>query len=541
MRSASGGTGQIPAAWTDGPVIDRGAVTVVDLIAAQAAATPGAPAVAAADAELTYRELEERSSQIAHQLIARGVSAETLVGVCLGRTADLVPALLGVWKAGGGYLPLDPGLPPQRRARMIGAAGCPLVITSSEHLAALTAQPSAQPSAREPVAVVLTDGDAAAIAARPVTPPAVRIHPAQLAYVIFTSGSTGTPKGVLVQHGSLANYLLWTADAYAGGRAGGAPVFSSISFDLGIPNILTPLLTGQATHLLPSDADVATLGPLLAAGAPYSFIKMTPGHLDLLTYQLSAGQIRDLAGLVIAAGDAFPATLAARWRDLAGPGGTPVAAEYGPTEITIGNSGQPAGPGTGAGTGPGAGLVPLGTPIPNTTMYVLNDRLEPVPPGQVGEIYIGGAGVARGYLGRPGLTADRFLPDPHGPAGARLYRTGDLARWRPDGTPAFAGRTDHQVKIRGYRVEPGDIEANLRRHPDVRDAVVAAREPAPDDKRLVAYVVLAAGRPLDGSALGAHLAAAVPDYMIPEAFIAIDGIPLTGNGKLDGRALPVLL
>ena len=482
MPSASGPVPVAPPAWTAGPVIDRGAVTVAGLIGAQASATPDAPAVRTPDATATYRELDERSSQIAHHLLGRGVRAETLVGVCLGRSIDLVPALLGVWKAGGAYLPLDPALPPRRLADMMAAAGWPLVITGTDQVAALTAERPAGPGA-----FVLMDADAGAIAAQPRTPAGIRVDPAQLAYAIFTSGSTGTPKGVLVQHGGLANYLLWTADAYAGGRPGGAPVFSSISFDLGIPNIFTPLLTGQATYLLPDATDVADLGPLLAAGAPYSFIKMTPGHLDLLTYQLSAGQIRDLAGLVIAAGDSFPGTLAARWQELAGPGGTPVATEYGPTEITIGNSGQPVGP------DPGTGLVPLGAPIPNTTMYVLTDRMEPVPPGVIGEVYIGGAGVARGYLGRPDLTAGRFLPDPFGPAGARLYRSGDLARWQPGGTVEFAGRADLQVKIRGYRVEPGDVEANLRRHPDVRDAVVAVREPAPDDKRLLAYVVLAAG------------------------------------------------
>ena len=530
MPSASGPIPVTPPGWTAGPVIERGAVTVAGLIGAQALATPDAPAVRTPDATATYRELDERSSQIAHHLLARGVRAETLVGVCLGRTIDLVPALLGVWKAGGAYLPLDPALPPRRLAGMMAAAGWPLVITGTDHVAALTAERPAVPGA-----FVLMDADADAIAAQPAAPAGIRVNPAQLAYAIFTSGSTGTPKGVLVQHGGLANYLLWTADAYAGGRPGGAPVFSSISFDLGIPNIFTPLLTGQATYLLPDATDVADLGPLLAAGAPYSFIKMTPGHLDLLTYQLSAGQIRDLAGLVIAAGDSFPGTLAARWQELGRPGGTPVATEYGPTEITIGNSGQPVGP------DPGTGLVPLGAPIPNTTMYVLTDRLEPVPPGVIGEVYIGGAGVARGYLGRPDLTAERFLPDPFGPAGARLYRSGDLARWQPDGTVEFAGRTDLQVKIRGYRVELGDVEANLRRHPDVRDAVVAVREPAPDDKRLLAYVVLAAGRPLDGAALCAHLADAVPGYMIPEVFISVGRIPLTGNGKFDSRALPLLL
>jgi amino acid adenylation domain-containing protein len=513
-----------------GPVIDRGPVTIVDVIRAQAAATPEAPAVRAPEALLSYRQLDERSNQIAHHLLARGIQADAIVGVCLGRTADLVPALLGVWKAGGGYLPLDPGLPPERLRRMADAAGRPLVITSTEHVATLTSGGPAEPGA-----FVLTDADRDAIAARPVTHAGVRIHPAQLAYVIFTSGSTGTPKGVLIQHDGLANYLLWTADAYARSRPGGAPVFSSISFDLGMPNIFTPLITGQATHLLPGSADAADLGPLLAAAAPYSFVKLTPGHLDLLTYQLSAGQVRELAGLVIAAGDSFPVTLAARWRELAGPDGTEVATEYGPTEITIGNSGQPVA------AGAGAGLVPLGAPIPNTTMYVLDGRLKPVPPGEIGEVYIGGVGVARGYLGRPDLTADRFLPDPYGPPGSRLYRSGDLARWRTDGTVEFAGRADNQVKIRGYRVELGDVEANLRGHPDVRDAVVAVREPAPDGKRLAAYVVLAPGRSLDGAALAAHLASAVPGYMIPEAFIAVQRIPLTGNGKLDTSALPVLL
>jgi len=339
----------------------------------------------------------------------------------------------------------------------------------------------------------------------------------------------------MVQHGGLANYLLWTVEAYASRGAGGAPVFSSISFDLGIPDLLTPLLAGQPVHLLPQPLDLDELGPELAEGGPYSFVKMTPGHLDLLTYQLTAGEVRDLAGLAIAAGDSFTAALAERWIGLAGPGGTTVATEYGPTEITIGNSGQeiPAPPAT--------ELVPLGRPIPGTTMYVLTDRLEPVAVGVPGEVYVGGAGVARGYLGRPDLTADRFVPDPYGPPGSRLYRTGDLARWLPEGSLEFLGRLDNQVKIRGYRVELGEIQAALCRHPDVRDAVVVARPAPAGGSRLVAYPVLAEGRSLDAADLHAHLAAALPDYMVPAAFVAIDRIPLTANGKVDNRALPALL
>ena len=510
--------------WAVGPVADRGTASVVELIRAQAQETPDAVAVRMTGAALTYRELDRRSDQLAHHLAGLGAGPDTLVGVHLGRTADLLPALLGVWKAGAGHLPLDPSLPAERKRQMLHMTGRPPVVTTSEHRSALAESGAGT--------LVLLDEEAEKIAAQPASPVPVEIEPSHLAYVIYTSGSTGVPKGVMVQHGGLANYLRWAAEAYAGRGTGGAPVFSSISFDLGIPNLFAPLMTGQSVHLLPDPCETADLGRHLAAGAPYSFIKMTPGHLDLLTHQLTAEEARGLAGLVIAAGDSFPVSLAARWTGLAGPDGTGVATEYGPTEITIGNSGQVIE------TLPGTELVPLGRPIPNTTMYVLTDDLEPVPVGVPGEVYIGGSGVARGYLGRPDLTDERFLPDPHGPRGARLYRTGDLARWLPDGSLDFLGRTDNQVKIRGYRVELGEIEANLGRHPDVRDAVVVPREHAVGDLRLIAYVVPADGRTLDGPGLRAYLASALPDYMVPVGFVRIDHIPLTANGKVNARALP---
>ena len=513
--------------WSAGATVDRGTDSVVDLIRARCTATPHAVAVRVGETRLTFAELEARSNRLAHHLRELGTEPDTLVGVCLGRTLDLVPALLAVWKAGAGYLPLDPALPAGRLRHMIEATGCPLVVTTAERSTALGELPPGVP--------VLLDTDRAAIAARPATPPEGTIHPEHLAYVIYTSGSTGVPKGVMVPHAGLVNYLLWTVDAYAAHRPGGAPVFSSISFDLGIPNIFTPLITGEPVHLLPEPLDTAELGAHLAAGAPYSFIKMTPGHLDLLTYQLTAEQAHDLAGIVIAAGDSFPTALAARWQELAGPGGTQVGTEYGPTEITIGNSGQPVG------DLPATELLPLGRPIPNTTMYVLTERLEPVPVGVAGEIWIGGLGVTRGYLGRPDLTDDRFVPDPYGPPGSRLYRSGDLARWLPDGTLEFLGRLDDQVKIRGYRVELGEIQARLTAHPHVRDAVVVPRESGSGDKRLVGYVVLTAGGSLDSGALRAHLAEALPDYMVPAAFVAIERIPLTTNGKVDRRALPAVL
>ncbi|MEU7176844.1 MULTISPECIES: amino acid adenylation domain-containing protein [Streptomyces] len=511
-------------AWSSGPSADHGTTTVVGLLQERAAAVPDAVAVRVGEQTLTYRELDERANRIAHHLLARGAGPDTLVGVSLRRTPHLLPALIGVWRAGAGYLPLDPDLPAERIRGMLDTTGHPPVISTGDRRSVL--------GPLHQGAFVMLDEDREAIEARPATPTGIRVHPDHLAYVIHTSGSTGTPKGVLIRHGGLVNYLLWTLDAYVAQGTGGAPVFSSLSFDLGIPNLFAPLLAGREVHLLPEPFEPADLGRHLAAGAPYSFIKMTPGHLDLLTHQLGADQVRGLAGIVIAAGDSFPAALAERWHTLAGPGGTRVATEYGPTEITIGNSGQQV-----LAT-PTTELVPLGAPIPNTTMYVLTDRLEPVPVGVPGEVFVGGAGVARGYLGRPALTAERFVPDPYGPAGARLYRTGDLARWLPDGTLDFLGRIDNQVKIRGYRVELGEVEARLRLHPDVRDAVVVAREPSPGNVRLVAYTV-PAGRPApDAAVLRAHLADALPDYMVPADFAAVDRIPLTANGKVDTRALP---
>lgn len=310
---------------------------------------------------------------------------------------------------------------------MVTASGCELVIAQAEHAQLL----------REGQApdLVLLDEHAAAVDAAPATPTGTRPRPADPAYVIYTSGSTGTPKGVLVHHGGLANYLLWTVEEYAARGTGGSPFFTSISFDLQVPSLYAPLLSGQCVNLLPDPLPTADLGALLVAGAPYSFVKLTPGHLNLLSLDLDAEQARDLAGLVIAAGDSFPTALARRWQELAGPQGTAVATEYGPTEITVGNSGQVIG------APDGEGLVPLGAPIPNTTMYVLDERLEPVPEGVAGEVCIGGAGVAHGYLGDAALTAERFVPDPWGSPGSRLYRTGDRARWNAGGWNSWAAPT----------------------------------------------------------------------------------------------------
>ncbi|MFE1441844.1 amino acid adenylation domain-containing protein [Streptomyces sp. NPDC058739] len=508
--------------WGTGPVTGGPSHTVVDLFEEQAVRTPHAPAVRVGGAVLTYRELDRRSLRIAHHLRLRGAGSGTPVGVCLRRSADLLPALLGVWRAGAPYLPLDLSLPPQRLRRMIAGAGCELAITRAEHASLL--------GEGQALDLVLLDEHAAALDAAPETPTGIRLRPADPAYVIYTSGSTGTPKGVLVHHGGLINYLLWTVREYAARGTGGSPFFTSISFDLQVPSLYAPLLSGQCVDLLPDPLPTADLGALLAAGAPYSFVKLTPGHLNLLSLDLDAEQAHGLAGLVIAAGDSFPTALARRWKGLAGPRGTAVATEYGPTEITVGNSGQVID------APDGEGLVPLGAPIPNTTMYVLDERLEPVPEGIAGEVCVGGAGVAHGYLGDAALTAERFVPDPWGPPGARLYRTGDRARWSA-GRLEFLGRTDHQLKIRGHRVEIGEVRETLRRHPDISEAVVVPHERPPGPARLAAFVVPAPDRPLDVPRLRTDLAGELPEYMIPSVIVAIDDVPLTANGKVDARLL----
>ncbi|MEU5993624.1 amino acid adenylation domain-containing protein, partial [Spirillospora sp. NPDC047418] len=504
---------------------------VQQVIAEWAARTPDAVAVTTRGAETSFAELDARADLFARRLRSLGVGAETLVGVLLDRGPDLVACLLGIWRAGGAYVPLDPSYPAERLGYILGDTGVRLVVTETRHEPLLDAAYSGDR--------LLVDGGGldGASADEPVEPAA---DLDTLAYVIYTSGSTGRPKGVLVPHRGLAGYLDWTLTAYASAGTGGAPLFSSIAFDLGVPDLYTPLMAGQPVHLLPQEFEITDLGDLLAERAPYAFVKVTPGHLALLAEQLDAGRLAGLAGLAIAAGDAFTARLADRWRELAGPDGTRLAAEYGPTEITVGNSGLEVAGGT------RAELVSIGVPIPGTTMYVLDALMQPVPAGVVGEIYIGGAGVTRGYVNRPDLTADRYVPDPFGPPGARLYRTGDLGRATAAGDVEFAGRVDDQVKIRGYRIEPGEIRSVLARHPGLRDAVVlvdGAGEgggggAGDGGARLVAYCVPAAGDLPSRADLDAHCGAALPDYMVPAAYVPIGAVPLTSNGKVDRAALP---
>ncbi|MBT2510605.1 amino acid adenylation domain-containing protein [Streptomyces sp. ISL-98] len=505
--------------WNDS-AFDTGSQSVLERFEATAADAPEAVAVTLDGLSVSYAELDARANQVANHLRERGVVAESRVGVLLDRGPELLATLLGVWKAGGAYVPVDPSYPAERIASMLDSAGAQLAVTQSAYADRF-----------DGVALVLADADAAAIDAQPSTAPVRADDLDRLAYVIFTSGSTGRPKGVEVTQRGLANHVGWAAQELASRGTGGAPLFSSVAFDLVVPNLWAPLVTGQTVYTVPQDTEPGDLARHLVAGAPYSFIKLTPGHLDLLSEQLTTEQAAELAGVLVVAGEALPGAAVNRSLDVLGPGR--LINEYGPTEASVGTCIFPVTASV------AQDVVPIGRPLPNMAMYVLDPALEPVPVGVTGELYVGGTGVARGYAGRPDLTADRFVPDPYGPAGARLYRTGDLVRQLPDGNVEFLGRIDDQVKIRGYRVELGEIQTVLAGHPAVREAVIGIHEPVPGDKRLVAYVVPVPEAEMPGAADFAEYASLrLPEYMVPSAFITLDSIPLNANGKVDRRALP---
>ncbi|MEU3495181.1 amino acid adenylation domain-containing protein [Kitasatospora cineracea] len=513
------------AGWLEsrapGRVAEFGALSVPERIAAQASVTPEAVAVVAGEVALSYAELVARADAVAARLRAAGVGAGALVGVVLERGVDLLAGLLGVWRAGAAYLPLDPGHPVQRLTETLADAGTAAVLTTTGYAGALLG------AADRPVLCLDTPDFHAADALASTAEPA-RPRPGDLAYVIYTSGSTGRPKGVEVTHAGLVNHLAWAAEELCAGP-GGSAVFSSVAFDLVVPNVWAPLLVGERVRMLPQDLELDRLGEELLAGAPYSFLKLTPGHLEILSHQVSVEQAAALAGVVVVAGEALPSALAERWVGWLGDGR--LVNEYGPTEASVGTCVNRL-------SGPLAeGVVPIGRALPNMSMRVLDAWLCPVPVGVAGELYVGGAGVARGYGGRPALTAERFVPDPFGEPGARMYRTGDLARVLPDGTVDFLGRLDHQVKIRGHRIELGEVQAALAAHPQVREAAVLAHGDD-TDRRLVAYVVPAAGTALDPAALRADLQQRLPEHYLPALWIGLDALPLTANGKLDRAALP---
>ena len=486
------------------------------LIEAQSARTPEAVAVVFGDRLLTYRELDARANRLAHRLRSLGVGPEILVGICLERSPEMVVGLLGVLKAGGAYVPLDPAFPPGRIAMMLDDAGVRVLLTQRDLRESLDAGDAE---------VVCLDSDRSGIEEAADTSPGVAVSPENLAYVIYTSGSTGKPKGVQVPHGALTNFLASMAGLLGVTDRDALLAVTTLSFDIAALEIYLPLTVGARVEIAPRDvaADGARLADRLARG-DVSILQATPATWRLL---LEGGWSGTPGLSILCGGEALPRALADRLVDK----GKVLWNLYGPTETTIWSSL--------AKVGPGGDPVTIGRPIAQTQLYVLDARLLPVPVGVTGELYIGGAGVARGYYGRPGLTGERFLPDPFGKVpGARIYKTGDLARWRSDGTLECLGRADHQVKIRGFRVELGEIEAALARHPSVRESAVVAREDATGEQALFAYVAFREGMAAPASDLRRWIGEGLPDYMVPSAFVALDALPLTPNGKVDRNALP---
>jgi amino acid adenylation domain-containing protein len=382
-------------------------------------------------------------------------------------------------------------------------------------------------------AVAMDDPRVAAVVdAGPDTAPEVPIQLDGLAYVIYTSGSTGRPKGVAVTHRGLTNYVVWAARAYGMSGDAGAPLHSSLAFDLTVTSVLVPLICG-APVVVSEAGGAGGLAALLEAGGGYGLLKIVPSHLPVLTELVSDDRIAGAARRVIVGGEALTGAVVRSWLDRAP--GTTIVNEYGPTETVVGCTIAEVVAGQEVGES-----VPIGRPNANSRVYVLDSMLQPVVPGVAGELYIAGAQLARGYVRRPQLTGERFIACPFG-SGERMYRTGDLVRWRPDGELEFLGRIDEQLKIRGYRIEPGEIEAVFLLHPAVGQVAVVAREGNPGDNRLVAYVVPSAETTVDAELTGVLRTFAgrrLPEHMVPQSIVLLPALPLTSNGKLDRKALP---
>jgi amino acid adenylation domain-containing protein len=490
----------------------------------QVTRSPDAIAVVFEGEQLTYRELNQRANKIAHYLGTLGVEPEVLVGICVERSLEMVVGLLGIFKAGGAYVPLDPQLPHERLSFMLSDSSVPVLLTQSKLMVKLP-----ENKAR----VVCLDTDWGIISHSGEENPISSVGPQNLAYIIYTSGSTGQPKGTLIIHQGLVNYLSWCTKAYAVADGSGAPVHSSIGFDATITSLFSPLLVGKKVVLLAEKQEIEALGAILCSQSQFSLVKITPAHLDLLSFLIPNWSAENQTKAFIIGGEALSGKSVSFWRESAPL--TKLINEYGPTETVVGCCVYEVDAQTQL-----SGGIPIGRAIANTQLYILDPYLQPVPIGVLGELYIGGAGVARGYLNRPDLTSEKFIPNPFSnQLGSRLYKTGDKARYLPDGNIEFLGRIDNQVKIRGFRIELGEIETAIAQYPGVRETAVIAREDVPGHKYLVAYIVPGSSDALASSDLRGFLKEKLPDYMIPGAFVILSALPLTPNGKVDRRALPV--
>ncbi|MGF9980012.1 non-ribosomal peptide synthetase DhbF [Bacillus subtilis] len=492
-------------------------VSLQDMFEKQAVLTPERIALMCDDIQVNYRKLNEEANRLARLLIEKGIGPEQFVALALPRSPEMVASMLGVLKTGAAYLPLDPEFPADRISYMLGDAKPSCIITTEEIAASL-------PDNLAVPKLVLDQAVTQEIIKR-YSPenPAVSVSLDHPAYIIYTSGSTGRPKGVVVTQKSLSNFLLSMQEAFSLGKEDRLLAVTTVAFDISALELYLPLISGAQIVIAKKETirEPQALAQMIE-NFDINIMQATP----TLWHALVTSEPEKLRGLrVLVGGEALPSGLLQALQDLH----CSVTNLYGPTETTIWSAAAFLEEGL-------QGVPPIGKPIWNTQVYVLDNGLQPVPPGVVGELYIAGTGLARGYFHRPDLTAERFVADPYGPPGTRMYRTGDQARWRADGSLDYIGRADHQIKIRGFRIELGEIDAVLANHPHIEQAAVVVREDQPGDKRLAAYVV--ADGAIDTAELRRYMGASLPDYMVPAAFVEMDELPLTPNGKLDRKALP---
>ncbi|MEC1680680.1 amino acid adenylation domain-containing protein [Bacillus mojavensis] len=492
-------------------------LSLPDMFEEQAKRSPERIALICDHIQLSYQELNEQANRLAHLLIEKGLGPEQFVALALPRSSEMVAAMLAVLKTGAAYLPLDPEFPADRISYMLKDAKPSCMITTEEIAATLPDDITApqlvldQPVTKEIVKRYSADN------------PNVHVSLVHPAYIIYTSGSTGRPKGVVVTLKSLSNFLLSMQETFSLNEQDRLLAVTTVAFDISALELFLPLISGAS--IVVAQKETIREPQALAKMIEYfdiTIMQATPTLWHALVTN-EPEKLRELRVLV--GGEALPSGLLQALQAL----DCPVTNLYGPTETTIWSAAAFLEKGV-------QGVPPIGKPIWNTQVYVLDNSLQPVPPGIVGELYIAGTGLARGYLGRPDLTAERFVADPYGPPGTRMYRTGDQARWRADGSLDYIGRADHQIKIRGFRIELGEIDAVLAKHPQIEQAAVVVREDQPGDRRLVAYLVVSSA--LDIAELRRYVGASLPDYMVPAAFVEIDELPLTPNGKLDRKALP---
>jgi len=494
----------------------------------QARRTPDAVAVVDEAMQLTYVELDAQANRLAHRLRTEGVGPDVPVAFCLPRTGAVIVAILGILKAGGCYVPIDPGYPDERRAWIIADSGARLVIASRDLTTVVAG-----------AAVIVLEDEA--LTEQPASPPAVEVSPDHLAYIIYTSGSTGRPKGSPIPHRNVVRLLRSTEAWFQFGATDAWTVFHSFAFDFSVWEIWGALLYGGRAIVVPHLTSrspeemldlICTHGVTVLNQTPSAFRQL----MSAATTPAAATRWPTLPlRCVIFGGEALDPPALAPWFERFGDAHPRLINMYGITETTVHVTYRPL-----SIADTRSARSSIGEPLPDLTLHVLDEELKPVPVDATGELYVGGAGLARGYLRLPALTAERFVPDPFArEPGARLYRSGDLGRRLANGDVEYLGRADFQLKLRGFRIEAGEIEGALRTCPGVSDVIVIAREDVPGDKRLVAYLIARDhAAPPSTEQLRAHLRPMLPDYMIPSAFVTLAAVPLTVNGKLDRSALP---